>query len=101
MNGINDTLDLEQAIQELWKNIFEVNYLKPINLQKLGNLYILRLVIGNVEEKPIYINIECESDEQFLIMLTNELRSRRLQYDWYFTLTKLTDCQENENEQKF
>ena len=98
MNGQTNILDLKQAIQELWRNIFEVNYIKPIDLNVNDNLYTLRLVIGNVQEKPIYINIECKNDEEFLDKLTKELKQRHLEYSWYFTMINLTDCDERKQE---
>lgn len=84
------TQDIEQAIRDIIKDIYCAEYIGRLEVRQWALGYTLTIGLNN-PERPIYIMGEGNS-EDFLKLIKNELRSKRLNYTEYFLGQRLYDC---------
>lgn len=70
--------DLEKKVLASIEAIYECKYNKGLSVTTDGNLYVFKLFLHNPITPSIVISRECESDEDFLQYITQELKDRRL-----------------------
>ena len=70
---------LEKQILDIIEKRYKRKYVGGITVTKLVSGYKLVLNLGNPDKKVIQISADCESEEDFLKFIEQELISRQLQ----------------------
>lgn len=71
-------MDLEKEVLASMEAIYQCKYTKGLKVDVNGNYYMLKLYLHDPFVPSIVIGQECESDEEFLKYITQELKDRRL-----------------------
>ena len=75
---------LEKQILDIIKEHYKKIYIGGITVTRLLTGYKLVLDLGNPDKRAIQIAVECESEEDFLKYIKQELISRQLQRVQFF-----------------
>lgn len=75
---------LEQQILDIIENRYQRKYVGGIKVTKLLSGYKLVLDLGNPDKRVIQISADCESEEDFIKFIEQELISRQLQRVQFF-----------------
>lgn len=81
---------LENNLKQYICNTFDVEYSKRLPITIDGNNYICTLYL-NQSDKPIIIQGEFESEDQFYNFMIKELNNRRMHVVSYYILQKELD----------
>ncbi len=84
------TEDLANLIIAYFIEKYEVCYNRPLPIEIDGNNYLCKLYLAH-DWRPIIIQGEFESDEQFLTYMKKEIDQRRLHTVWFSRLYKELD----------
>lgn len=83
------TQDIEQAIRDIIRDLYCAEYNGRLNVKKWSQGYTLTLGL-NCADKPLYIMGE-GTPEDFLKLIREELRAKRLHCTDYFIGQKIYD----------
>lgn len=75
---------LEEKILDIIEKRYKRKYIGGIKVKKLSSGYKLILYLGNPDKGGINISFDCESEEDFLKFVEQELISRQLERVQYF-----------------
>ena len=75
---------LEKSILDIIEKRYKRKYTGGLKVTKLLSGYKLVLDLGNPDKRVIQISIDCESEEDFLKFIEQELISRQLERVQFF-----------------
>jgi len=76
--------NLEKAILDIIENRYKRKYTGGIIVTRLISGYKLVLDLGNPDKRIIQISVDCDSEEDFLKYIEQELISRQLERVQFF-----------------
>lgn len=80
---------LIQCIKDIILDLYNSFYNRPMDIIQTDDGYILKMYLTHDFITPLHIYIQCNSEEEFLSKIKDELQLRQLNLTKYYTGCKL------------
>ena len=86
--------DLEELILDYIKNLYSAEYVGELSVYKIGEMYTFSIAIP---EKliPTTISCNCETDEDFLTFIYEEIRTRNYMRVYFYEVRRTKIYKDN------